>query len=318
MMKTKNTQGFYCLANDAVLEWTIAFLESFRIHEPDGHLIIIPFDDNTERLEKLTHQYKFEFFQDKSLLSELDLIGSHFSDEYAQIHTFRKFAAFWGRFDRFLFIDSDIVLLDRTEELFAAYLSSNCEFMYSDPNMEEVYEPGIFREEMIANYSAVGFNAGFFISSKNTISLEDLEALAETAQLVKDNFVTRNGEQPFLNYCVHTKKLKAKAFADVIDDLSEWTWAGLHPVSVSNGIYRLNDKKLPYLHWAALRCNAGMPHRSIFLRYRLNSLSLLSRLGYIVTSLYSWWTFRLLRKTFKTLNIQNDWVTATGRACQPD
>lgn len=317
-METQATKGFYCLANDAVLEWTIAFLESFRVHEPEGHLVIIPFDDNTDELVKLSHQYKFELFQDKSLLEELDLIGSCFSDEYAQIHTFRKFAAFWGEFDRFLFIDSDIVLLDRTEELFDAYLSSDCEFMYSDPNMEEVYEPGSFREEMISNYSAVGFNAGFFISSKNMITLDDLKDLVKAAATVKDNFVMRNGEQPFLNYCVHSKKLKANAFADVIDDLSEWTWAGLNPISMSDGIYRLNGKRLAYLHWAALRCNAGMPHRNIFLLYRLNSVSSLSRFGYIVTSLCSWWTFRLLRKIFNILNIQNEWVTATGRACQPD
>jgi hypothetical protein len=65
MISTQETVGIYCLANDRVIEWMIAFLESFRTYEPSRKIILIPFDDNIGELSQLSSKYNFEFFTTK-------------------------------------------------------------------------------------------------------------------------------------------------------------------------------------------------------------------------------------------------------------
>ncbi len=56
-MKTQEKLGIYCLANDKVLDWMIAFLKSLRTYEPSRKLIVIPFDENIEKLSRLANKY---------------------------------------------------------------------------------------------------------------------------------------------------------------------------------------------------------------------------------------------------------------------
>ena len=288
----KEVNGVYCLANDKVLDWMIACLESLRVHAPDYRLVVIPFDDKIHEIAKLSHQYKFELFQDNSL-KQLDEIGRIFYPrDYILAHTFRKLAVFWGLFDHFVFLDSDIVVLTNFEELFEAYFLSDSDFLYNDPNMEEVYKPGNFREKMIKDYSAKGFNTGFFLSSKSLLTFEEIKELLQEAARAKEFFVPW-GEQPFLNYCIHTKQINAKAFADVVPDLCLWTWAKQEPVEMSGNVCRSMvpdspdfGKRLPYIHWAGIECSPYMPNRKLFLHYRLKSYSRLSRLKYIANQFF--------------------------------
>ena len=41
--------GAYCLANDAVLDWTLALLASLRRFAPRLELRVIPYDERQER-----------------------------------------------------------------------------------------------------------------------------------------------------------------------------------------------------------------------------------------------------------------------------
>lgn len=305
-MKTQKIAGVYCLANDKVLDWLLAFIESLQEHEPERKLVIIPFDDNIEQITRLSKKYKFEIFNDPSL-KELDKIGATLCpNSYVHIHNFRKFAVFWGRLEHFLFLDSDIVILSQLEELFQAYLASGCDFLYSGTSstitLDAVYKPGSFRDKMISDYSAKGFNAGSFLSSKNLLSLAEVKKLSEEALLIKEGFTT-NGEQPFLNYCIDIKQLKTKGFADIIPDLCQTTWAKHEPIVVSDNVYRLMTptrpdfgKRLPFIHWAGIKCNPYMPNREIFLRYRLKSMPLLARFKYKYDSLYKWGKPKAIKK----------------------
>ena len=149
---------------------------------------------------------------------------------------------------------------------------------------------------MISDYSAQAFNGGCFLSSKDIFTLSEIDEIRQQAESVKENFSLVGGEQPFLNYCVHTKRLKYKAFAEVIDDLSVWTWAKQEPIKMSGGAHRLMipgnseyGKRMPYVHWSGIPCNPRMPNRKLFLTYRLNNASWLTRIQYTCTSFYDWW-----------------------------
>src|SRR5690242_11964430 len=88
--------GVYFLANDRVLHWTIACLESLRIQEPDARLVLIPFNQQVDRIVALRDRYRFEVF-DPPELAALDDVGARFfPSQQVPRHTFRKFAVFWG------------------------------------------------------------------------------------------------------------------------------------------------------------------------------------------------------------------------------
>ena len=72
--------GVYFLANDHVLNWSIAFFESLRTHEPDMRLVMIPFDVRIEKIAALRDRYHFEIFDHPSLKA-LDELGRSFFPE---------------------------------------------------------------------------------------------------------------------------------------------------------------------------------------------------------------------------------------------
>jgi lipopolysaccharide biosynthesis glycosyltransferase len=278
-MKDKETTGIYCLANDAVLDWTIAFFESLRTYEPNCRLIVIPFDDRISKLSQLAQKYNLEFFPNsENILEKLDDLGAVFNPKRGNnIHMFRKLAIFFGPLEHFLFLDSDIVVLSKLNELFEAYFASQNEFMYyKGETFDPVYKPGEFREKMIAEYSANGFNSGSFISSKGIFSLEDFFEISKQVTLLKEHFASY-GEQSFLNYCVDIKRLKTKAFIDEIPDLAS-CWAKFEPIEKKGDKYSLFSKRLLFIHWAGFKPNTFMPNRKIFLDFRLKSESWLYRL----------------------------------------
>lgn len=292
-MKNPRKVGIYCLANDKVLEWMVAFLESIRSHEPDLPIYVVPFDDNLSKLTQISQKYQFEFYRD-SHLETLDKIGAKVRGvEDIHNHRFRIFSIFWGPLDHFIFLDSDIVVLDSLQELFQTYLDSDFEFMYYYQGIfDQVYKSGEFRTQMIREYNANGFNAGSFLSSKGVFSLEDIDRIADRAATIRQHFADNCIVQPFVNYCVDIQRLKTKAIADAIPDLgSEWA---KFPIERVGETYRVNGKRILYTHWAGFGYGPAMPNRDIFLHYRLKSRSWFSRYRYLISE-----RFRILLQTWK-------------------
>lgn len=270
----------------------IAFLKSLRAFNSGIQLVIIPFDHKTENLQELSVQYKFDIFQGQ-YLKTLDSIGLKIHPgKYSDSHMFRKFAAFWGPFDHFLFLDSDIVLLSDPETLLDTYIRSNVDLMHYDTSVQYVYKPGSFREEMTQKFGSTGFNTGCFASAKGKLTLDYIQSVLPKALAIKDNFAC-GGEQPFLNYCVDIQGLTKGTFFDSTDDLCKWTWGNLRPVRFAEGAYRLMDaknpnykKRMPFLHWSGILSSPVMPNRHLFLKYRLQSLPWKEQIKYLC---YDWW-----------------------------
>lgn len=291
-MNTKATTGIYCLGNDKVLDWLIAFLESLRTHEPDRPLIIIPFDEKVDQLSKLASVYGFELLEDKNL-KELDDIGYAINPgKYSDAHMFRKLATFWGPLEQFLYLDSDIVVLSKLDELFEAYSILKCDFMHYDTSVGYVYKDGEFREKMIRDYSSKEFNAGVFASATGIITLDDIKNILTEALENKEHFKI-GGDQPFFNYLIDKKQLNTAAFFDLYPELCRWTWGNLKPIEFTEGAYRLMNpqnpdfkRRIPFIHWSGILSSPFMPNRNIFLHYRLKNTPCPSRLKYIF---YDWW-----------------------------
>lgn len=303
MLLEKSKIGIYCLGNDNVLDWMLAFLESLRHYEPEINLIVIPFDDKIQELQKLSSKYNFSFLNDDNLKA-LDCIGQAIHPEkYSDSHTFRKIAAFWGPFEKFIFLDSDIVILSKLDVLFQPFLQSNCDLMHYDTSVDYVYKPGEFRDWMVLEFGSTSFNTGCFASTNHLVTLEDVQDCLAQAISVKDNFAC-GGEQPFLNYFIDIKRLKRGTFFEKDQNLCKWTWANLKPIQYINEKYCLMKpknpnfgKQMPFLHWSGILISPFMPNQNLFLKYRLKSLSPLGKGRYI---LFDWWK-PLSKVVFKKL-----------------
>jgi hypothetical protein len=280
----------YFLGNDNILEWAIAFLESYRCHNPDLPLTLIPFNDRTDRLQALSGRFAFRTLNHPRL-NDLDEIGrcilkdTHPAHKQYLCGTFRKLAAFLGDFEQFFFLDADVVVLGDLQPFLAVLPGSGKKLLYCDADMDQVYLTGPFRDRMIAEHGAVGFNTGAFGSCRGALSLADIERLGEQALTVKHSFVL-TAEQPFLNYCFDVSELAYAHYRTVVDDTSRFHWAGYPHYHDRQG-WRVSDPSAPdvgnrvrFLHWAGVGLRWSMPYRHVFLHYRCRSMSLWGKLDY--------------------------------------
>ncbi|HTC24708.1 MAG TPA: hypothetical protein VK688_10110 [Gemmatimonadales bacterium] len=268
--------GLYCLANDAVLDWTLAFLESLRTHSPGVELVVIPFDQRVDRLAALAPVYEFVLLDNPDLFGSLDRIGrSLHPGSHVGEKMFRKFAAFHGTHDRFLFLDSDIVLLTDLDRLMDQLLASPSDFIYFDTSPDWVYADPAFRRRMRQEFGSKEFAAGAMVSRKGFLGLDDLFAVCAEADRLRKVFPSGVFDQPYWNYMVDRKRARVAAAYEIIPELARGQWAA-GPVDRPRNLrakapVTRKGKVLPFMHWAGYRCNHKIPNLDLFLHFRVRA-----------------------------------------------
>ena len=286
-MSSEPKIGVYFSANDVVYDWAIAFLNSFREFNPDLRLILIPFNENCERLFSLKEKYNFEVYIDP-YFDRLEAIGKAFEVGHTPTghHWFRRYAPFWGPCDRFLYLDARQVVLADLTPLIIALDKFNFEFLHYDRAIDQVYELGEFRQDLLRQGKAKGFLSGLWASRKGLFSIEEFESLAADALKVREQLNPRNTDQAFINYCCDLKALRCGHFAEVIGGICENAWAR-KPGTIyqSDEVYRIWDyggldhkKQVILMHWAGYKLRSTMPNHNLFDRYFSQEMSLLDKL----------------------------------------
>jgi hypothetical protein len=279
--------GVYFSANDVVYDWTIAFLNSFRKFNPDLRLILIPFDDRCDRVIALQAKYNFELYIDLTF-DRLEAIGQAFELGHTPTgrYWFRRYAAFWGVLDRFLYLDARQVVLGDLIPFLTALDEFDFDFLYYDCAINQVYEPGEFRQQLLRQGKGRGFNSGRWAARKGLFSIEEFERLAADALQIREQLNPRNTDQAFINYCCDLTLLRCGHFAEVIGGICQNSWAR-QPGKIDrvDEVYRLWDyggldhkKQVILLNWAGYKLNATIPHRHLFDRYFLQDLSIFKSL----------------------------------------
>ncbi len=288
MPAAAGSEGIVCLANDGIIDGLIALGESLRANSPNTSLTVIPFDTNLRRTRALAARLGFDIYDDPSL-AEMDSLGARYwpGDEWRP-HTMRKFCAFWGPYERFMFLDADIVVLRPLDPYFEAMRAQPAQFMYFTTDMTQVYEQPL-GNEMIARRASVGFNTGLFMGRTGTVTPSMLEECLASSHSHRREFVDIN-EQTFINYVVDETELPKvdahEAVTGVVD-----AWAGMR-LKRRDGGFVLADARMPesgrpvtLIHWAGYALAPLMPYRSTFLSYRLAGATRRQRISYQATSL---------------------------------
>ncbi|MCB9103911.1 MAG: hypothetical protein H6633_06655 [Anaerolineales bacterium] len=283
-MPTPNSIGVYFSANDVVYDWAIAFLNSFRTFNPGLRLILIPFNDQCERLLALQDTYQFEIYQDPTF-ARLEAIGHAFELGHTPTgpYWFRRYAAFWGPLAQFMYLDARQVVLADLKPIISALDDYDFDFLHYDCALNQVYEPGPFRQNLLRQGLGRGFNSGRWISRRDLFSMDEFEQLATDALKIRNQLNPRNTDQAFINYCCDMKPVRYSHFAELLGGICQNGWAHQPGTiyKVNNGYYiwdygGLDHKKqLPLLHWAGYQRKPNMPHSKLFYYFLLKGQPLL-------------------------------------------
>ena len=271
------TRGVYITANDKAQEQTIAFLNSFRLYDPDTPIILIPYDTHYQQIAKLLSQsYNIEVYEDLDFIDRLSVqLQQIFGEKFfARPHQFRKQACWFGPFDEFLYIDTDIVVFEKIID--RLNLLNKYDFLCNDyqymQGISNIFSPKIIEANIFTDTELLDvFNGGFWASKKNLLSEETLyEIFTECAARPEYfDFSRKTSDQPIINYMI-LKKIKKRCNLVRYGGKNAGNWAGT-PYFERVDNYLVDPKvnqRLQYLHWAGFRLQPGCPYWDIWLSYR--------------------------------------------------
>jgi hypothetical protein len=274
-------RGIYIIANDKVTDHAIALLNSIRLHDASTPIVMIPYDENYLGIaEILQKYYGVQVYEDLDFIERLskklhETFGSKF---FARPNQFRKQACWFGPFDEFLYIDTDIVVFEKIIDNIN-YLSTYdficCDYQHAggitNVFTSKVLEENVFTEREIQDI----FNGGFWGSKKNLISEQDLyDTFAECAAHPEYfDFSQKTSDQPIINYML-LKRIERRFNIVRREGKAPGNWGGSpHFQNKDNILYDPSvNQPLQYLHWAGIRIQPGCPYWEIWEHYRhLNS-----------------------------------------------
>ncbi|WP_427162850.1 Npun_R2821/Npun_R2822 family protein [Aliinostoc sp. HNIBRCY26] len=274
-------QGIYIIANDKVIDQAIALLNSIRLHDQDTPVIMIPYDDNYHQIAELLNQhYGVQLYADLDFIDRLsrklhELFGNQF---FARPNQFRKQACWFGPFDEFLYIDTDIVVFEKIINNLDYLAESDficCDYQHlggiKNVFTSKVLEEKVFTETEVQDI----FNGGFWGARKNIISEDDLYTTFSECAAHPEyfDFSEKTSDQPIINYML-LKRIPHRFNIVRRPGKAPGNWGGSPQFQTQGNILfdPTVNQPLQYLHWAGIRIQPGCPYWEIWEHYRnLNS-----------------------------------------------
>ncbi|MEG3438510.1 hypothetical protein V0288_15370 [Pannus brasiliensis CCIBt3594] len=145
--------GICTLANDRVYDQPVALLNSIEVNAgKEIPVCVYPYDDNTERIAaEIAKRPNVQLFRDREVIDRRDAFARAAwephptarerwreagSEGYHRFGTHRRYCAFDGPFDRFLYMDGDTLLMGAVDFVFDRLDSADrvvYDFQYKDP-----------------------------------------------------------------------------------------------------------------------------------------------------------------------------------------
>ncbi|HAX75445.1 MAG TPA: methionine synthase, partial [Cyanobacteria bacterium UBA11372] len=161
-------RGIYITANDKVTEQAIALLNSIRAYDTETPIVMIPYDDNYQQIASLLNEkYGVQVYEDLEFIDRLSKkLQQTFGEQFfARPNQFRKQACWFGAFDEFLYIDTDIVVFEKIVDnlnYFSDYDFLCCDYQHSG-GIKNVFSPKVLEENVFTETELKDmFNGGFW------------------------------------------------------------------------------------------------------------------------------------------------------------
>jgi hypothetical protein len=289
-------EGVYVLANDAVLPWTRSFVRSFRRHSPDLRLCLIPFDDSSAACRELVTAAGGTVLEDADAFRRLECIGAALELGYSTYspHWFRRYVAFQGPFERFLYLDTRMVVLTDLRPILRALTTANIDLIHFDSSLNQVYRQGPLRTEFVCRGGGHGFFSGMWATRRGLFTMAHMEAAGTELVAVREQMNNRNTDQFFINYLCDTHRVRMAHYADLNEHVAHVCWAGDgHRVyRVAGGDWRKwafgqpdHQRMVPFVHWGGFRLSPAMPNYHLFDRFQCARYSFFQRVRSVTRGL---------------------------------
>ena len=253
--------GVAVLANDKVFDWLLPFLESYRESNPSIPLHLIPFDDNLSRTRRAADVYGARIFEGD--MARVDALAKRLYPLFPHHRRrLRKLQVLTLPCDRVIYMDADTILFRNLETVFSSLGDREADFVVASRSDEYVFnkkhaEYPFLREVM-------RFNDGFFLTSRDVLSLEDFERVIDADAAVFHR-VRKRGmlfAQPLVNFVVHRLGLTVRTLADRVRNASNESYYKAEGVTMGEaGPLDWQGRDIYFAHWAGA---SSKPKNRIF------------------------------------------------------
>jgi hypothetical protein len=293
--------GICTLANDRVYDQLIALLNSIEsVVGVEMPVCVYPYDDNIARIAaEIARRPNVYLYNDRHSIQQWDRFVCNVWDThptarqrwsqignetYYRIGTHRRFCAFDGSCDRFIYMDADTLLLGSVESFFDQLNTKDFvvyDFQHTDlthvydissPKLAEIFPPKRLQSEI--------FCSGFYASKTDIFEQERRDWLLEKLATGEAEILYPMApDQTVLNYMVMRTGIPSYNFALNLPE-TQRTGCCVTSLHFEEKDFILYDKgqRLTYLHYIGLSSqlfaqvcageNIDFPYRDLFLHYR--------------------------------------------------
>jgi hypothetical protein len=282
--------GICTLANDKVYDQLVALLNSIEaILGGNTPVCIYPFDERTERIAgeiaKRPNVFLYDDLESLQRWDEFMLEASPASmnRKYRIYGGHRRFCAFDGPFDRFVYMDADTLLMNSLDTIFQKLDEFDCvvyDFQFGSPDkIYNVNSPKLLKVFSQERLKSEIFCSGFYGSKRGLFSQERRKWLLSKLKESEAEILYPTGDQPVLNYMYMRLGLPICNLAHHLPK-SEVTGNSVTSTHFEERDHIMYDKgnRLTYLHYIGIHpgiteavCageNIEFPYRNVFLHYR--------------------------------------------------
>ncbi len=283
--------GICTLGNDYVFDQLVALLNSIDvILGKEIPVCIYPFDEQTQRItDEIAKRPNVFLYDNQESINRWDKFMLEASpasinrNKYRIYGGHRRFCAFDGPFDRFVYLDADTLVMNSLDFVFQKLNEYNCvvydfQFKYLDKvynvnsdKLLQVFEENRLKTEI--------FCSGFYASKKGLFDKSKLEQLLSYLRAGEREILYPTGDQPVLNYMFMRSGIPVYNFAHHLPN-NQITGCSVTSKHFEEQNRILYDKgtRLTYLHYIGIPPNVNQavcageniefPYRDLFLYYR--------------------------------------------------
>ena len=293
--------GICTLANDRIYDQLVALLNSIEVNGGKAlPVCVYPYDDNTERIKaEIAQRPNVELFDDREVIDLWDNFAKSAwephptakerwlkagSKGYHRFGTHRRYCAFDGPFDRFIYMDGDTLLMSPLDRVFAQLDNYDCvvyDFQHKDiTHVYEVTSPKLLEIFPQERLNQEIFCSGFYGSKKGLFDGERRNWLIEQLRAGEAEILYPMApDQTIVNYMMMRSNFSIYNLALQLpkEERTGCCVTSPHFQALDNILYDQGNR-LTYLHYIGLSSslftrlcsgeNLDFPYRDIFLHYR--------------------------------------------------
>ncbi len=259
---SSKTYGIAIVANDKVSGWLLPFLESYVATNAATPLYVIPYDDNLSLTRRAAEIYGARLVTED--VRELDALATRLYPMFpAHRRRLRKFLSLALPLDEVLYLDVDTILFGDMRAVFGKLERGKVDFIMASSSDDYVYNRNHKRYDFLRG--ARLFNDGFFVTSKDILSLNDFyDVIAKDEAIF--HAVRKRGmlfAQPLCNFVTHRRALRIASISECVAGASDESFYKAKGVRFdAHGPIDGWGQRIMFAHWAGAR---GVPRRPGFL-----------------------------------------------------